>query len=132
VYGYYAPVVESPVAPPGAAPMPPPPPPPPTKTSLPVPPSTTYFRTPATIQVSVPAQAVLYFDGVKMSSSSDSRRFSTPPLESGKTYFYNVKAEVERDGQIVTTTQHVVVRAGQQTQVQINFTPTGSLVARQD
>lgn len=132
VYGYYAPVVDgvppaatTPPGPPPGAPMPPPgtPPPPMKGTSIPA---------PATIQVSVPAQTVLYFDGVKMNSTASSRRFSTPTLEAGKAYFYNVKAEVERDGQTITTTQRVVVRAGQNTQVQFDFAPTGSLTARQD
>jgi uncharacterized protein (TIGR03000 family) len=145
VYGYYGPTVDggvpvgptgppamgAPGLPPTTPPGPPAPPMPhPGKTSAPSP--LTNARTPATIQVSVPAQTVLYFDGIKMTSTSTSRRFSTPPLETGKTYFYNVRAEVERDGQTVTTTQRVVVRAGEMAQIQINFNPTGSLVSHQD
>ena len=99
---------------------------------LPMPKSGTWNRVPGTILVSVPSNAVIYFDGVRMSVNSGNRRFTTPPLETGRTYYYTVRAEVVQGGQTITTTERVLVRSGQEAQVSFGLTPAGTLTAHQD
>ena len=72
---------------------------------------------PATILVSLPADAKLTVDGVNTTSTTASRSFVTPVLENGKTYFYTLKAEIVREGKAVTVAKKVEVRAGEASQV---------------
>jgi uncharacterized protein (TIGR03000 family) len=76
---------------------------------------------PATIVVSVPADAKLTFDGNATQSSDSVRTFTSPPLQPGKDYQYTLRAEVTRDGKKVERTREVNVRAGQTSQVNIDF-----------
>jgi uncharacterized protein (TIGR03000 family) len=85
-------------------PTPPKPTPPPKSTSVPG---------PARLIVDLPADAKLYVDGQLTKTSSARRDFSTPELEPGKAYFYELRAEVTRDGKAIDRTQRVTVRAGE-------------------
>ena len=67
----------------------------------------------AKVIVDLPADAKLYVDGQLMISSSARRVFQTPNLEAGQAYFYDLKAEVIRDGQTITSNQRVILRPGQ-------------------
>jgi uncharacterized protein (TIGR03000 family) len=67
----------------------------------------------ARLLVQVPADAKLYIDGRLMKSTSPSRVFTTPVLQPGQLYFYEVRAEMVRDGQVVRETRRVLVRSGQ-------------------
>ena len=88
--------------------------------TVPVPPKAgTMLTAPATIVVSLPADAKLMVDGVATTATSASRTFATPVLSAGQTYHYTFIAEVVRDGQKLTATQPVTVRAGQTSQVEI-------------
>jgi uncharacterized protein (TIGR03000 family) len=87
---------------------------------------------PAIISVQLPADATLYFDGMKMKATSTNRVFTTPALDPAKTFFYNIKAEVEQDGQLVSTTHRVQFRAGQRVQVSFGMNQPGTLTARQE
>ena len=81
----------------------------------------------ATVIVNLPADAKLYFDGTATTSTSASRRFTTPALPSGSDASYTVIAEVVRDGKTLKTTKVVNVRAGQTTEVSLTdaqFTTT--------
>lgn len=71
---------------------------------------------PATIVVSLPANATLTVDGTPTTSTSAQRTLVTPALEEG-TYVYTLRAQF--DGQ--TQTQEVQVRAGQTSQAQFSF-----------
>jgi uncharacterized protein (TIGR03000 family) len=66
----------------------------------------------ARLIVTVPEEAKLYIDGQLMKTGSGRRVFSTPTLRPGQTYFYDVKAEVVRDGQSVSREQRVYLRVG--------------------
>ena len=72
---------------------------------------------PATIVVTLPADARLNIDGVATKQVSGVRQFTTPELAAGQTFFYTLTAEVVRDGQTLTSMQKVAVRAGEQTNV---------------
>ena len=79
---------------------------------------------PATIIVSLPAEAELLVDGERTTSISAVRSFTTPPLEPGSSYFYTLKMNVQRDGRPVTVTKQVNVRAGQESRVTLTM-PSG-------
>lgn len=84
---------------------------------------------PATINVTLPAEAKLSIDGAATTSTGESRVFTTPALPSGQQLFYTFKAEMVRDGQTVTTTKQVPVRAGEETRVSLEF-PVASVASK--
>lgn len=107
-------------------------PPPPMKKEMPksgekidLPKKTGSLDIPATIIVSLPADARLTVDGASTSSTSDRRILVTPVLENGSTYVYTMQAEVVRDGRTMTQTQQVTVRGGETSSVQFNFASEG-------
>jgi uncharacterized protein (TIGR03000 family) len=75
---------------------------------------------PATILVSLPAEAKLMIDDQPTTSASDQRRFVTPPLPAGKEFHYTLTATLDRDGQAVKASQEVTVRAGQESRVSLD------------
>jgi uncharacterized protein (TIGR03000 family) len=72
---------------------------------------------PATIVVSLPADATLTVDGRATTSKSDVRRLATPALEAGKEFTYTLTAEIVRDGQKLVATETVTVQAGRESVV---------------
>jgi uncharacterized protein (TIGR03000 family) len=78
----------------------------------------------AKVIVELPADAKLYVMDRATQTTDSVRRFATPALEPGKTYFYDLRAEVIRDGKPVTETQRVLVRAGEV--VRARFTGMGA------
>jgi uncharacterized protein (TIGR03000 family) len=66
----------------------------------------------ARLIVEVPADAKLLIDGTPMKSNS--RVFRTPKLDPKLSYYYDVTAEVVRDGKTVSSTKRVIVRAGEE------------------
>jgi uncharacterized protein (TIGR03000 family) len=76
---------------------------------------------PATILVSLPADAKVTIDGAPTASTSAVRRFVSPTLQPGQEYTYSLTAEVVREGQTVSTTQQVAVRAGRLTTVHVEL-----------
>jgi uncharacterized protein (TIGR03000 family) len=72
---------------------------------------------PATLIVSVPADAKILIDGAATTSTSATRTFVTPELVPAKTFVYTLTAEVVRDGQKLTASEKVTVRAGEETRV---------------
>jgi uncharacterized protein (TIGR03000 family) len=75
---------------------------------------------PATIDVTLPADAQLTIDGQSTRSTSDHRLFITPPLEAGKTFHYTFSAKFVREGKTITVEQNVFVRAGRETFVSLD------------
>jgi uncharacterized protein (TIGR03000 family) len=66
----------------------------------------------AEIEVRVPADAELWFNGAKTRRTGAVRVFESPPLEPGANYTYDVKARWTEDGQEVERTLRVPVAAG--------------------
>ena len=52
-------------------------------------------------------------------SSAAVRTFSTPALTAGQNFYYTLTAEMVREGQTLTTTEQVTVRAGETTNVSL-------------
>jgi uncharacterized protein (TIGR03000 family) len=80
---------------------------------------------PATIVVSLPAEAKLTVDGNATRSTTDRRTFTTPALEAGQTFVYSLRAEIVRDGQVAEQIQEVAVRSGETTNVSFTFASQG-------
>ncbi len=72
---------------------------------------------PATIEVIVPDDTVLIFDGHRTRQTGPYRHFTTPALVPGAKYHYTVEATFMRDGKPVTEKRRVEVSAGGQTSV---------------
>lgn len=70
---------------------------------------------PATVEVVVPANAVVTFDGHRTSQTGTHRLFTTPSLAKGKSYYYMVEATFEEKGKKVTQKRRVEVFAGGRT-----------------
>ena len=75
---------------------------------------------PASVIVSLPADARLLANGIRTTQTSAERHFTTPALEAGRVYHYNFTVEVVRDGRPITETRQVEVQAGLETRVSFN------------
>jgi len=75
---------------------------------------------PATIVVSLPADARLTIDGAVTSSTSATRTFVSPALTPGKSYTYTFEAVYKKDGKDVKVSKKVPVQAGKTAQVELN------------
>ncbi len=73
--------------------------------------------TPATIVVKLPPHARLAVNDKASQLTATTRKFISPPLQPGKDYSYVLKAEYTRDGQEISATERVVVRAGEEKHV---------------
>lgn len=72
---------------------------------------------PATIVVTLPADAKLMIDGAVTASTSATRTFNSPPLKTGQEFYYNLKAVVVRDGETISASSRITVRGGKETRV---------------
>jgi len=81
---------------------------------------------PATIVVSLPADAKLSIDGYVSTQTSSQRVLVTPPLQPGQEFSYTLVAETTSNGQPMSQQQVITVRAGHQTPVSFNFAPTST------
>ncbi|HBI45488.1 MAG TPA: hypothetical protein DDY78_21930 [Planctomycetales bacterium] len=74
---------------------------------------------PATIIVSLPANATLTIDDAATTSTASTRVFTSPVLPAGKDFHYTLKAQYIRAGQPVVLSREVTVRAGEETRVNL-------------
>jgi uncharacterized protein (TIGR03000 family) len=79
----------------------------------------------ATIIVHLPAEAKLMIDDEATKSTSELRTFVSPALEQGKEFHYTLKAEINRDGKMVTKTKTITVSRGKKTEVDLNADESG-------
>jgi uncharacterized protein (TIGR03000 family) len=85
---------------------------------------------PATIVVTLPEDAKLRIDDNPTTSTSGSRVFVSPSLPTGREFHYTLTAEVMRDGKPVTVKEKIVVRAGEETRVELSVPAAGVAAAR--
>jgi uncharacterized protein (TIGR03000 family) len=88
--------------------------------------------TSAHVDVSVPPDAEIWFEGSKMTSTGSVREFRSPPLAPGSRYAYAVRARWNENGHEVTQTQQVRVTAGAHVSVRFPVQPTGARTAPSD
>jgi uncharacterized protein (TIGR03000 family) len=67
-----------------------------------------------TLEVRLPADAVLEIEGVRMRPTGEVRRLVSPPLEVGKRYTYTLKATWREGPKEVARQRTVFVVAGQE------------------
>jgi uncharacterized protein (TIGR03000 family) len=67
----------------------------------------------ARVTLNLPADARLFVGGQAFPLPANQRTFTTPALEPGKKHFYEMKAELVRDGLVQTETRKVYVEPGQ-------------------
>lgn len=79
------------------------------------------INAPATIVVSLPADATLRVDDYTTTSKSATRVFVSPTLEAGKEFSYTLTGEIQRDGKPVVASKRISVRAGEETRVELEF-----------
>lgn len=88
----------------------------------------------AVVVVLVPATAKLIANGQPTEGKGTTRSFQTPILTPGQDFRYEMKVEIEEDGQTKTLTQQVMVRAGHRTTVdfteKVNTAVTVTLPAK--
>jgi uncharacterized protein (TIGR03000 family) len=75
----------------------------------------------AGVTVDVPANAEVWFDETKMTSTGPLREFRTPSLKLNHRYSYDVRARWTENGQQVTQTQHIEVAPG--SHINVTFSP---------
>jgi uncharacterized protein (TIGR03000 family) len=85
---------------------------------------------PATFVVNLPADAKLTVEGRPTTSTSSRRVFVSPPLRPGQTYSYSLDAQVTRDGQTQTVHRDLPVRAGQRSEITLDFPATTTTARR--
>jgi uncharacterized protein (TIGR03000 family) len=66
----------------------------------------------AQVEVSLPADAELWFNGKKMKTMGAARRFETPPLRAGDHFSYDARASWKENGRTVTKTRQISISAG--------------------
>jgi uncharacterized protein (TIGR03000 family) len=128
-YGYGMPMHATPPANvvPVAPGTPPPPPPPPGAK----PPEAAIERgAPASVTITLPADAILYANGIRMAQKSAERKFVTPPMEENGRYHYVFTAEIMRDGQMQTETKQVEVWSG--ATIRVDFGTMAAATARDE
>lgn len=77
----------------------------------------------AKLIVSLPAEGKLFVDGQPVPDPRR-REFNTPALSEGRKYFYELRAELIRDGKTVTQTRRVILKAGDV--IRADFSDLGS------
>lgn len=70
----------------------------------------------AEIDLRVPADAELWFQGIKVKQTGTVRMLVTPPLKSGRSYGYEIRATYSDNGRDVTTVRSLRVHAGDRLQ----------------
>lgn len=66
----------------------------------------------ARLIINVPVGAKLYIDDRLSKSTSERRTFSTPDLNKGDVYYYELRVELVRDGETFTENKKVTLTAG--------------------
>lgn len=104
------------------------PPAPTTAEPAPKPKETTALSRPAKLIVELPADAKLYVDDQPIKAEGR-KAFATPDLAKGTAYYYMLRAEIVRNGETVTDTKRVVLRAGDE--VVASFKDLGNVASAQ-
>jgi len=71
----------------------------------------------AVVLITLPADARLYINGMESTVGTNLRTFVTPELEANKHYYYTIRVEVVRNGQLTTDAQRVYFQRGEEVRV---------------
>lgn len=89
--------------------------------------STSTQRADGMLIVEVPTDAKIYVNGRLTSTPGEVREYVSRNLAHGYNYAYEVRAEVQRDGQTITDTKRVDLRAGESTKLAFNLAPSADI-----
>jgi uncharacterized protein (TIGR03000 family) len=82
----------------------------------------------AILRLRLPADAVVYVNGKKTRTPGELRSYVSRNLEAGKRYSYEVRAEIERNGQTLARTKVVQLTAGNSRTLEFGFSPDEQLL----
>jgi uncharacterized protein (TIGR03000 family) len=82
----------------------------------------------AILNLRLPVDSVVYVNGKRTRTPGDFRSYVSRNLEPGKLYTYEIRAEVERDGETLTRTKVVELAAGLEKTLDIDFNPESQLI----
>jgi uncharacterized protein (TIGR03000 family) len=82
--------------------------------------SSTDGSAPSHLRVHVPEDARLFVDGIAVPLTGSVRSFDTPELATGSSYYYTLRVELPRDGQLRSDIRRVSIQAGQMVDVHFN------------
>jgi uncharacterized protein (TIGR03000 family) len=71
--------------------------------------------------LSLPEGAIVYVNGKRTRNDGERREYVSPGLQRGLTYTYSVRAEVLRNGVVLSETHKIVLRAGQHGSIAFSF-----------
>jgi uncharacterized protein (TIGR03000 family) len=83
-----------------------------------------------TLNIAVPADAEIWFDGNKTRQTGTARSFVSPPLTPGHDYAYEVKTRWLENGYEVTQTRRVIVHASDVINLRFTSDPPQSASGR--
>lgn len=86
----------------------------------------------AKLIIDIPATAKLFIDDMPMNGADTTRKFTTPALEPGQTYFYSVRVEGTRNGEPINETRKVLVRGGEIIRESFNDAKKADAVVKAD
>jgi uncharacterized protein (TIGR03000 family) len=84
-------------------------------------------KAPASVTVRLPADAKLWVDDTLCPLTSGLRSFNTPELQGGRQYYYTLRMEVEREGQVLSLSRRVLISAGSTVSVDLNDLSTATV-----
>ncbi len=82
----------------------------------------------AILNLRLPARAIVYVNGKRTRTEGAFRSYVSRNLQAGKRYTYEVRAEIEQDGQTLARTKVVQLTAGVNKTFDIEFDPNDQLV----
>jgi uncharacterized protein (TIGR03000 family) len=86
-------------------------------------------KRPVRVNLRVPSDAKIWFDGSQTKQIGTTRSFESPPLAVGPEYAYQVRIQWKRDGKEATQTRQINVHAGDVVNLTLG-SPSGSALAR--
>ena len=69
-------------------------------------------KRPVHVNLRVPGDAKIWFDGSQTKQTGTARSFVSPPLDAGQEYAYQIRVQWKQDGKDVKQTRQVTVHAG--------------------
>jgi uncharacterized protein (TIGR03000 family) len=93
---------------------------------IPAPKPTTQNGGVAEIDLTVPTDANVWFQGIRIKQTGPVRMLVTPPLKTGRSYSYEIRATYMENGREVTTVRNLSVRAGDRLEALLIALPVAS------
>ena len=83
----------------------------------------------AKVRIDIPTGGRLFVDGHRINGTG-ARLFQTPPLAPGQKYYYDIRIEVERNGQTIAEQRRVIVEPGHAVAVAFPNLASGTATAQ--